>query len=138
MTRKDFISQVGKSAALLLVPACITGLNSCKKSDSSTKKPKIIDFTLDISSGPLATNGGALITDGVIVARTTTGDFIAVDSDCTHQNITVNYVPSNNSFHCSGHGSNFDANGNVTTGPAVNALTSFHTSLSGNSLHVFS
>ena len=138
MTRKDFISQVGKSAALLLVPACITGLSSCKKKKSKTGEPRSIDFTLDISSGPLATNGGALVNDGVVVARATTGAFIAVDAACTHEGTTVNYVPSSNSFHCPNHGANYDANGNVTTGPAVDALASFHTSLSGNSLHVFS
>ncbi len=135
MTRKDFISQVGKSAALLLVPSCITGLSSCKKKSTS---PKTIDFTLDISTGPLSANGGALINDGVIVARTTTGVFIAVDAACTHQDTNINYVPSSNSFHCPNHGSNFDANGNVTQGPATKSLRDFKTSLSGSSLHVFS
>lgn len=135
MTRKDFISQVGKSAALLLVPSCITGLSSCKKKNTT---PRTIDFTLDISTGPLSSNGGALVNDGVIVARTKTGDIIAIDATCTHEGTTINYVSSNNSFHCPNHGANYDANGNVTTGPALSSLTSYHTSLSGNSLHVFS
>ncbi len=135
MTRKEFISQVGISAAILLVPSCITGLSGCKKKSTS---PRVVDFTLNISSGALATNGGALVNDGVIVARTTTGNFIAVDAACTHQSTTVNYVPSNNSFHCPNHGSNFDSNGNVTTGPATVSLTSYKTSLSGSSLRVFS
>ncbi|HWY12693.1 MAG TPA: Rieske (2Fe-2S) protein [Bacteroidia bacterium] len=135
MTRKDFISLVGKSAALLLVPSCITGLSGCKKKSTS---PRVVDFTLNISSGPLASNGGALVNDGVIVARTTTGAFIAVDAACTHEGTTIDYAPSTNSFHCPNHGANYDSNGNVTTGPAVSSLTSYKTSLSGSSLRVFS
>lgn len=138
MTRKYFISQVGKSAALLLVPVCITGLNSCKKSNSKNGQPRNIDFTLDVSSGPLATNGGALVNEGVVVARSTTGVFLAVDAACPHAGTTVNYVSSSNSFHCPNHGSNFDANGNLVTGPAASSLASYQTSLSGSSLRVFS
>lgn len=136
MTRKDFISQVGKSAAILLVPSCITGISSCKKKSKNSRK--VVDFTLDVSSGPLAANGGALVNDGVIVARTMGGSFIAVESACTHASTTVNYVASSNSFHCPNHGSNFDANGNVTTGPATRGLEDYQTSLSGSSLRVFS
>ena len=136
MTRKEFIAQVGISAAILLAPACITGLSSCKK--KKEEKPRSVDFTLDISSGPLAANGGALINDGVIVARSTSGEFIAIDSACTHEGTNINYVSTTHSFKCPNHGATYDANGNVTTGPAVKSLTSYHCTLSGSSLQVFS
>ncbi len=136
MTRKEFLSQVGTAAALLLAPACVTGLSACNKNKKT--EPKVVDFTLDISSGPLASNGGALVHEGIIVARSTISGFIAVDAECTHQGTTINYVSSSNSFNCPNHGAKFDASGNVTTGPATKSLTSYHCSVSGSSLRVFS
>lgn len=139
MTRKDFISQVGTGAAILLLPACLTtGLSSCKKKKKTEDQSPSVDFTLDVSSGPLATNGGALVNDGVIVARTLGGSFIAIDSACTHQGTTINYVSSSNSFSCPNHGAKYDANGNVLQGPATKGLQDYKTSLNGNSLRVFS
>jgi cytochrome b6-f complex iron-sulfur subunit len=136
MTRKEFIAQVGMSAAILLAPACISGLSSCKK--KSVKKPRSIDFTLDVSTGALAANGGALVHDGVIVARTMGGSYIAIDSACSHEGTTINYVPASNSFKCPNHGAAYDANGNVLQGPATTSLQDYKTSLNGNSLRVFS
>lgn len=137
MTRKEFLSQVGTTAALLLAPVCISGLSSCKKSKDEPAA-KNVDFTLDISSGPLASNGGALVHEGVIVARSTISGFIAVDAECTHQGTTINYVSSSNSFNCPNHGAKFDANGNVTNGPATRSLNSYHCTVSGTTLRVFS
>jgi cytochrome b6-f complex iron-sulfur subunit len=136
MTRKEFIAQVGAGAAILFIPACITGLSSCKKKDTS--QPKKVDFTLDVSSGPLATNGGALINNGVIVARSAASGFIAVDAACTHEGTNIDYVSSSNSFKCPNHGATYDANGNVTLGPATKSLTSYHCTLTGTSLRVYS
>ena len=136
MTRKEFIAQVGMGAAIFLFFACITGLSSCKK--KKTDPPKSVDFSLDISSGPLATNGGALINEGVIVARSLSGEFIAIDAACTHQGTNINYVSSTHSFKCPNHGATYDANGNVTTGPASKSLTSYHCTLSGSTLRVYS
>lgn len=136
MTRKEFIAQVGAGAALLLLPACITGLSSCKKKKQSTEKR--IDFTIDISSGPLSQNGGSMIKDGIIVARTNDGGFLAIDSACSHEGTTITFIASNNSFNCPKHGAKFDAGGNVTQGPASKTLKSYNTELNGSSLRVFS
>lgn len=137
MTRKEFIAQVGTGAAIVLLPACLTtGLSSCKK--KKKEEEKSVDFTLDVSTGPLSANGGALVHDEVIVARTMGGSFIAIDSACTHQGTTINYVPASNSFSCPNHGAKYDANGNVLQGPATKGLEDYKTSLNGNSLRVFS
>ena len=138
MTRKEFISQVGSGATLLLVPACILGLEACKKKNKKTEEPAGVDFTVDVSSGPLSTNGGSFIQNGIIIARTTSGNFIAIDSVCTHAGTTINYVVTSNSFSCPNHGAKFDSQGHVTLGPASTDLKSYQTSLSGSSLRVFS
>ena len=72
------------------------------------------------------------------MARTLSGGFVAVASACTHQGTTLQYVGSSHQFHCPLHGSNFSESGAVVNGPADQALQQFNTSLTGQSLHVFS
>lgn len=135
MTRKDFFSRVGFNAAAVLVPACIGGLVSgCSKEDA----PSNVDFMLDISAGALKTNGGYLIQQGVLVARTLNGTFIAVSAACTHQGTTVNFNSAGNNFICPNHGAKFSSTGEVIQGPASTNLKQFSTTLDGNMLRVFS
>src|SRR5438045_1225075 len=113
MTRKEFISQVGTGAAFLLLPACISGLSGCKKSSTTNTTNSKVDFTVDVSTGALHSNGGSIIQNGVIVARTNSGTFIAVAAACTHEGTNVQYVASTNNFSCPNHGAQFDSSGNV-------------------------
>lgn len=140
MTRKDFFAKVGFGAALVLAPCCISGLAlSCSKPDAVTVTPPTnIDFTIDISSGALATNGGFLVSNGVVVARTTSGEFIAVSASCTHQGTSVNYVASIANFVCPNHGAKFNNSGTVVLGPASTNLTKYNTLLIGTMLRVYS
>ncbi len=131
MTRKEFIAQVGGGSAALFFVVCAA---SCKKK-SATPTPAV-NFTVDISTGALATNGGSLVQSGVLVARTLSGSFIAVAAACTHQGTTINFVSGSTSFSCPNHGAKFDSGGNVTMGPATTALKKYTTSLSGNTLTV--
>src|ERR1700747_2248647 len=116
MDRKEFLSQLGIGAAALLVPVCIGGLSSCKKKNPA---PTNVNFTVDTSTGALASNGGFIINSGVIVARTNSGTFIAVSAACTHQGAIVNYYASNNEFVCPQHGAVFSSTGAVLQGPAT-------------------
>jgi cytochrome b6-f complex iron-sulfur subunit len=143
MNRKEFFARVGFGAAALLVPACIAGLaTSCSKdSDGGTPTPPPtgVDFNLDVSTGALATNGGSLKTaNGIVVARTNDGSFIAVSASCTHQGTSVNFVANNSSFNCPNHGANFNSAGVVTNGPASSNLTQYKTALTGTTLRIFS
>ena len=140
MTRKEFIEQTGAGAAFALLATCGVG---CQKTNTapannSAQGPSNIDFTVSTASGPLSANGGVIIQNGVLVARTNSGAFIAIASACTHQGTAINYTVGANDFTCPNHGSVFDANGNVTNGPATAPLKKYNTTLSGTSLHVFS
>jgi|ERR1700757_102672 len=135
ITRKEFIEQVGVGAAVLFVAACA---GSCTKTSSSPSGPTSVNFTVDVSTGNLATNGGYIIQSGVIVARTSTGSFVAVSATCTHQGGTLSFSSSGNIFQCPLHGATFNTGGVVTGGPASTNLQVYKTTLSGNSLHVFS
>ena len=137
MDRKEFISQVGFGAAALITAACFGSLAGCKKTDAITA-PSNVDFTVDTSSGALATNGGYLVKNGVLVARTNSGTFLAVSAACTHEGTNVNYYASSNSFTCPNHGALFTTKGIVTSGPAKSNLATYNTTLTGNSLRVYS
>jgi cytochrome b6-f complex iron-sulfur subunit len=142
MDRKEFISQVGIGAASLLFLNCVGG---CSKSADTAAAPPVsaptgVDFRLDLSASSnaaLATNGGFVYTNGIIVARTVSGSYIAVSQACTHQGTSVQYQSSDR-FFCPNHGSVFSTTGAVVTGPATLPLTKYNTSLSGNMLRVFS
>ena len=140
MDRKDFLSQVGVGAAAFLAPICLGGIAGCGKSsnDSTPSAPSNVDFTLDVSSGALASNGGFLVSQGILVARTNAGAFLAVSAACTHQGTTVNYNAANNNFVCPNHGAKFSSSGMVTLGPATTNLKSYNTSLTNSTLRIYS
>lgn len=93
--------------------------------------------TVDVSSGALATNGGFVVINKIIIARTITGTFLAVAAACTHQGSNVKYVLANNNFHCNSHGAEFNSTGVVTKGPATSNLTLYKTTLTGTILTVY-
>lgn len=143
MDRKEFFSKVGFGAAAALLPACIAGIATSCSSDNSTSPspapaPSGVDFLLDVSTGSLTTNGGFLVTKGIVVARTNSGTSIAVSASCTHEGTNVNYNASGNNFICPNHGAQFSSTGMVTQGPANTNLKKYNTTLTGNSLRVYS
>lgn len=141
MDRKDFLNHIGMSAAAFALINCI----GCKKTDESstsdTVGPSNVNFTLDLSlaaNAALLNNGGSLISNGVIVAKTKTGSYIAVQRSCTHESYTLTYQSANSRFYCPNHGATFSENGAVTNGPASSALTVYNTELTGTTLKVYS
>lgn len=138
MDRKEFLSTLGLGAAAFVCSYCLTG---CQPLDNPITAPTNVDFTLDLTdpaNAALKSNGGYLYNAGVIVARTTTGAYVAVSQRCTHQGSNVQYVSSGDSFYCPAHGSDFATSGAVTRGPASSPLATYHTTLNGTSLRVYS
>ena len=139
MDRKSFLSSLGLSAGTVLIASCLGG---CRKPDSPgsvVTPPAAVDFTLDLtqpSNAALRTGGGYLYSNGVIVAKTLAGDIIAVSQVCTHQGVSVQFVGSNNSFFCPGHGAGFNTSGTVTNGPATTSLKKYTVTVTGNSVRV--
>ena len=142
MKRHDFLTALSISAGTVIFAPFLT---SCSKDRTETPNPGpggggAIDFTLDLTlaaNSALNSNGGSLLKSGVIVARTSSGAFVALASACTHQQTTIDFESANNRFHCSGHGSNFGTDGSVINGPATIALKKYNTLLTGTSLRVY-
>ncbi len=135
MTRSEFIKQLGITGATL--PLCLGALSGCGNTGAPAA-PTNVDFTIDISTGTLSQNGTYTVKNGVLVARTSSGSFIAVQAACTHEGTSLQYVSSQNDFYCPNHGAMFSAAGAVTRGPASRSLATYKTTLTGTSLRVFS
>jgi cytochrome b6-f complex iron-sulfur subunit len=145
MKRHEFLTALGISAGTVLFAPFLVSCskNSTLPTDTGTGGTGGLDFTLDLTqaaNATLNTNGGWIVTNGVIVARTSAGAYVAVASTCTHQGYALAFNPDNQ-FHCqnpaAGHGSIFATNGSVANGPAVTALKVYNTTLTGTSLRVF-
>jgi cytochrome b6-f complex iron-sulfur subunit len=92
MDRKKLFARVGFGVAALLVPSCIAGLaTSCNKDShvNTTSTPTVVDFKLNIASGEVSKNDGHLFSNGIIVAKTNDGGFLAVSAACTHKGAIV-------------------------------------------------
>ena len=146
MDRKEFLSLLGLTVGGGIAVSC---LNSCTKEDGATPGGSSgggggggskVDFTLDLNdaaNAALKVNGGFLVKNRVIIARTQSGGYIAVAAACTHEGTTINYEGSSARFTCPNHGSAFSETGSVLNGPATGALKQYQTELSGSSLRVF-
>jgi cytochrome b6-f complex iron-sulfur subunit len=138
MDRKEFLLTIGKGAAVAGLVYCV----GCSQNSYIPTAPSNVDFTLDLTqpgNQSLNSIGGSLVTaDGIIIGRTGSASFVAVSSACTHQGTTIQFQNNNNRFYCPNHGSTFALDGNVTNGPATQALSKYNTSFNGNSLRIYS
>jgi cytochrome b6-f complex iron-sulfur subunit len=154
--RKEFLNLVGISVGAVILQNCLSGCSKANDpAPAVTPPPPVppptsgggstlsgftgnnsitkgaIDFTLDVTDknfSDLSTNGKAIISGDIIVARTKTGDFLALAKACTHAGTTVDFVPDSNTFFCSNHQSEFNADGSVKKAPASSPLKSYKTS----------
>ena len=151
--RKEFLNLVGISIGAVILQNCMSGCSKTSDPTPAVVSPVTpippttggtttvsgltgnnllskgaIDFSVDITKSDfevLKTNGNALVSGDVIIARTKTGDFLVVEKACTHQGTTVNFVSDNSTFKCPNHGSIYNSSGTVTNGPAAKALKSY-------------
>lgn len=134
MNRKEFLAQLGLGAAFVLTASC---LGSC--SGDEIAAPSGVDFTLDLNdsaNAALSNNGGFIINNRVVVARTNAGGYVAATQVCSHEgNVAVTY--SNDEFFCTVHGARFDQKGEGLNSFGSKGLTVYKTSLNGSMLRVF-
>ncbi len=154
MERKEFLNLVGISVGAIILQNCMSGCSKAADptpaaiTSTVTTPPTTgggtttvsgltgnnslakgaIDFSVDITKTDfeiLKTNGQAVVSGDVIIARTKGGDFIVVEKACTHQGTTIDFVSDSGTFKCPNHGSAFDGSGSVTNGPATKALKKY-------------
>ncbi|MBC7570606.1 MAG: Rieske (2Fe-2S) protein [Spirosoma sp.] len=137
MNRHEFFLHAITGISALLFSRSMAGC-----SDSADQPPAPgLDFMLNLSdqiNQSLAVVGGYVITNGVLVAHTSGGEFVAVSAKCTHEGTLLVYKPTENQFYCPLDLSRFSVTGAVVSGPATQPLNRYKvTTLNGaNSLRV--
>jgi nitrite reductase/ring-hydroxylating ferredoxin subunit len=131
MTRKEFISQLGIGAAFVLTTSC---LGSCKKETIS------VDMTLDLSDAAYAKLKNVdsyIVKDGVVVAKTKAGAYIAATVVCSHEDLKQ-ITLKDDEWYCTAHAARFDQAGKGLNDKGKSGIQVFQTTLTGTSLRVFS
>lgn len=151
LNRKEFLTLFGTGAAALLGAVCLGGCATTKgpttASQTSTSTPSASaegskPLTLDLSSAAAADLDNAskgyvyLANDSIVVAKTTSGEYIALGGKCTHEGGPVEYSAKNNDFVCPWHNSRFDYSGAVTRGAARRPLRKYTVVRNGNTLQI--
>lgn len=139
--RKEFFASLGISSAALALICCVGCSASQAKGSTTAPITAGLNFILDLNApanAALKANGGFIISHNLIIARTSSGAFIAAQQACTHQGFTLAYQADDNQYMCSAHGSTFSEKGIVVNGPAAINLATYKTILTGTSLRVFS
>ncbi|GAB4025490.1 hypothetical protein GCM10028809_06570 [Spirosoma gilvum] len=128
MHRQEFFRLVGISIGTILLKRCMIGCSDQADGNPPPTPTQKVDFTLrldDKINENLTVKGGYVIANGVIVAQTKDGQYVAVSANCTHQNTQLVYKSVENQFYCPLHLSRFATNGSVIAGPAVVPLTQY-------------
>ena len=135
MNRKEFISTLGKGAAFALTVSCFGACN-----DEELQAATNVDFTLnldDTENNNLNSNGGYLIKDKIVVAKTTNGDYVAATQLCSHDSL-YEVVLQNDEWFCTAHSARFSLTGGGLNDKGSKGLTIYNTELTNRSLRVFS
>lgn len=125
LTRLDFLRLVGTSIGLIAFTNCVS---ACGKDSGDPAPAATVDFTINWAKSPysnLQTKGGYVTEQGVIIAQTMAGDFVAVSAVCTHDNNNLTFQGASNRFYCPAHMSAFTTAGAVQNGPAVRSLKTY-------------
>jgi nitrite reductase/ring-hydroxylating ferredoxin subunit len=138
MNRKEFINKLGIGAAFVLTSSC---LGSCTR---DTRELNNVDLCIDLNSSEFAElqdDGGYVIVEGIVVARTLDGDFVAATRTCSHEQLNdILFDADNNEWLCSSHGARFtmEGDGLNSNGSAGLSVYQVQYDVSTNALKIFS
>jgi Rieske Fe-S protein len=150
-SRRQFCTHACQAASLVAVsaflPACgggDDGGSPTAPTDPSSQALTVINgstagrtVSVPVSTGPLAAaNGAALVQSPVgsfLVYRSSQTSFNVLTAVCTHEGCTVDGF-NGQQFVCPCHGSRYTTGGAVANGPANRALTSYPSTLTGDTL----
>lgn len=138
MKRKEFISSLGKGAALAITLGCFGG---CAQENIQPDFLSNVDFEIDLEDPQFAslktTGGFVVINSQVVVARTLADDYVAATRVCSHEpRRAIRF--RNEEWYCPEHGARFSLSGQGLNNRGRSGLKIYQTSLNGNMLSVFS
>lgn len=137
MDRRLFLSRLGAGAGVALAVTCF---GSCMSGTEPDPSGIPVNFSLDLDQTPaLQANGGFVVANNVLVAKTNQGEYVAATVICSHeQQKKVTYDNYANNFHCTAHDARFALDGKGLNNKGSKNLTVYQTALSGSTLRIFS
>lgn len=145
MNRREFLTTSGKAAC-----ACALGAGSLFVTHCSSPTDPVdstgIELDFDLTSNDfvaLQNDGGSVVTSsndidplGLLLLRS--GDDVkAFTRNCTHASYQIDSFSIDGIAICSGHGAQFNTNGQHISGPGGGSLKSYDTLLEGSILTVY-
>ncbi len=149
MKRRDFMNWVGIGALASFLPVAIAACQSDTSSSTSSSTDEGAASKPEIDSTPREDGFAAIGTvsqlddEGFISSKTFQGEqvvvirkpddessVVAVNSLCTHQGCSVKWDAG--LFTCPCHGSEFNVDGTVASGPASDPLGAFEAKIDGD------
>jgi cytochrome b6-f complex iron-sulfur subunit len=137
MNRRKTLELILTGSALIIagVPVILEGCTK-QTTDQGIQPGQAINVDLSSPENAALNNpGGSKIIQNILIGNLG-GSFFAVSSICTHQGCTVMFSSSLNKIICPCHGSEFNTNGSVVTGPAFIALQNFQVTKTDNILKI--
>ena len=138
MDRKEFLKNASAATALAFFGLSIESCSSDSEDTTPTggNPPSGSSITFNLNDSPfnaLQQAGGWLLhpSENVLLVNVS-GQISAFGSRCTHTGCTRDWTFPNNLFQCNCHGSQFNTNGEVVSGPASSALTRLTVSVNGD------
>lgn len=137
MERAEFLSKIGMGAMFALTATC---LGSCSKQATTPSGP--VDFSInlnEVANVGLASTGGYVIQNGVVIAKIGASTYAAATVICSHEGEKqIMYKSASSQWYCTVHGASFDINGNGLNGNGSKGLTIYKTQVTGNTLRIYS
>lgn len=135
INRHEFLRKIGFAGTALAAVYFAGHLQSCT---NDRVNPAPTNLTLDLTStenAALKTNGGYVIKDGVVIARSNTGTYIAATLTCSHEGKNqITYQTDH--FYCTAHGAKYDNTGKGLNSEGKNGIAVYTTTLTGTTLTV--
>lgn len=153
MERKEFLKSIGAGAAFAITFACLgsclreeldpvmlTETNGTDTTNTNTTTASGVLFSIDLNSSEaakLATNGGFIVKNNIVVARNLNGAYVAATVICSHD-LIKKVTFRNNEYYCTEHGARFDQTGKGLNNDGKKGLRIYKTALNGSILDILS
>ncbi|PBC39112.1 (2Fe-2S)-binding protein [Rhodococcus sp. ACS1] len=139
LSRRTVVAGIGAAAAALAAGSALFGRTRASAAPGPSAGPAVKPAGAPVKTGSVPVGnvpvgGGAVLGDAV-VTQPSGGDFRGFSSTCTHAGCTVSDV-SGGTINCPCHGSKFNLDGSVHTGPASAPLAPRSVSVQGDSVVV--
>ncbi|WP_439585850.1 Rieske 2Fe-2S domain-containing protein [Dyadobacter bucti] len=135
INRHEFLRTLGFAGPALAAVYFGGHLQSCTNERVS---PAPTNLTVDLDApenSALKTNGGYVVKDGVVIAKSNAGSYIAATLTCSHEGKNEIMYQSDH-FYCPAHGAKYDNTGKGLNSEGKKGIRVYTATLAGNILTI--